>query len=87
MVYNFFHKKFFGSNILGGAITRRNKSAIKIKFMSTQQPSDLACVAKGFDRTRKLAEELHKPIIRKLEKSKVYPSFKDSICGAVLSDM
>ena len=41
----------------------------------------------GFDRNRKLAEELHKPIIRKIEKRKVYSSFKDNICGADLADM
>ena len=29
-----------------------------------------------------LAEELHKPIIRKLKKRKVYSTFKDSIWGA-----
>ena len=65
MVCNFFHKKSFDTNILGDAIIRRNKSAIKIKFISNQRPSELACVAKGFDRTRKLAEELHKQVIRK----------------------
>ena len=31
-------------------------------------------------------EELHKPIIRKLEKRKVYSSFKDNIWGADLTD-
>ena len=66
MVYNFFHKKSFGTNVLGGAIICRNKSAIKIKFMSNQCPSELACVAMGFDRSRKLAEELHKQVIGKL---------------------
>ena len=65
MVYNFFHKKSFGTNVLGGAIICRNKSAIKIKFISNQRPSEIACVATGFDRTRKLAEELHKQVIRK----------------------
>ena len=35
----------------------------------------------------KLAEELHKPIIRKLGKRKVYASFKDNIWGADLVDM
>ena len=55
--------------------------------MWNQCPSDFACVAKGFDRTRKLAEELHKPVIRKLEKRKRYPYFKDIICGADLADM
>ena len=87
MVYKFYHKKYFGANILGGAIIRRNKSAIKIKFTSNQRPSELVCVAKDFDGTRKLAEELHKPVIRKLEKRKRYPYFKDIICGADLADM
>ena len=34
-----------------------------------------------------LAEELHKPIIRKFKKRKVYSGFKDNIWGADLSDM
>ena len=34
-----------------------------------------------------LANELHKPIIRKFIKRKVYSSFKDNICGVDLADM
>ena len=34
-----------------------------------------------------LAEELHKPNIRKFEKRKVYSSFKDNIWGVHLADM
>ena len=34
-----------------------------------------------------LAEELHKPIIRKFEKRKVHSPFIDNICGADLADM
>ena len=34
-----------------------------------------------------LANKLHKPIIRKLEKRKVYSTFKDNIWGADLADM
>ena len=34
-----------------------------------------------------LAEELHKPIIRKFGKRKVYSSFKENIWGADLADM
>ena len=34
-----------------------------------------------------LANELHKLIIRKFNKRKVYSSFKDNIWGAVLADM
>ena len=33
-----------------------------------------------------LANELHKPIIRKLKKRKVYSSFKDNIWGVDLAD-
>ena len=35
----------------------------------------------------KLAEELHKPIIRKFKKRKVYSAFKDNIWGAHLAEM
>ena len=34
-----------------------------------------------------LAEELHKPIIRKFKKRTVYSRFKDNIWGADLADM
>ena len=36
---------------------------------------------------QQLANELHKPIIRKFEKRKVYCSFKDNIWGVDLADM
>ena len=36
---------------------------------------------------QQLAEELHKPIIRKYEKRKVHAAFKDNILGADLADM
>ena len=36
---------------------------------------------------KELAEELHKPIIRKFEKRKIYSSFIDNIWGADLNDM
>ena len=35
----------------------------------------------------KLAEELHKPIIRKFKKRKVYSRFKDNIWDVDLADM
>ena len=34
-----------------------------------------------------MAEELHKPIIRKLKKRKVYSSFRDNFWGVDLADM
>ena len=36
---------------------------------------------------QQLAEELHKPIIKKFKKRKVYSAFKDNIWGADLADM
>ena len=36
---------------------------------------------------QELAEELHKPFIRKFEEQKVYSSFKDIIRGVDLADM
>ena len=35
----------------------------------------------------KLANELHKPVIKKFSKRKVYSSFKDNIWGVDLADM
>ena len=55
--------------------------------MPNQHPSGLAHVAKVFHCMQQLAEELHKPIIRKFEKRKLYPSFKDNILGADLAGM
>ena len=36
---------------------------------------------------QQLAEELHKPIVKKFKRRKVYSSFKDNIWGADLADM
>ena len=38
-------------------------------------------------KNQQLANELHKPIIRKFKKRKVYSSFKDNIFGADLADV
>ena len=42
---------------------------------------------KSMSQNERLAEELHKPIIRKFKKVKVYSTFKDNIWGADLADM
>ena len=42
---------------------------------------------KSMSQNEQLAEELHKPIIRKFKKRKVYSTFKDNIWGADLADM
>ena len=44
-------------------------------------------IESGIDENIKLANELHKLIIRKFNKRKVYSSFKDNIWGADLADM
>ena len=36
---------------------------------------------------QQLADEIHKPIIRRFKRRKVYSSFKDNILGADLADM
>ena len=41
----------------------------------------------GIKENQQLANELHKPIIRKFKKRKVYSSFKDNICRVNLADM
>ena len=42
---------------------------------------------KGIKNNKILAEELHKPVIKKFNKRKVYSQFKDNIWGVDLSDM
>ena len=42
---------------------------------------------KPIPENEQLANELHKPIIRKFEKGKVYSTFKDNIWGVDLADM
>ena len=42
---------------------------------------------KSMQQNEQLAEELHKPIIRKFRKRRVYSTFKDNIWGADLADM
>ena len=44
-------------------------------------------VGRGFNENIKLANELHKPIIKKFNKGKVYSSFNDNVWGADLADM
>ena len=58
------------------------------KFFDTKVSSpDRKTVGSGINVNIKLANELHKPIIKKFNKRKVYSSFKDNIWGADLPDM
>ena len=49
--------------------------------------SGLSYTIKSTPQNEQLAEELHKPIIKKFRKRKVYSAFKDKIWGADLADM
>ena len=52
----------------------------------TTKSSSLECVKKLKDSSLILAEELHKPAIKKFDKRKVYSQFKDNIWGVDLAD-
>ena len=53
----------------------------------TAEPSAKHANTKLTPQNQQLAEELHKPIIRKFDKRKVHAAFKDNIWGADLVDM
>ena len=67
--------KFFDEKSKGSGVNTRANDKIK----QNQRSLDLA--------THQLAEELHKPIIRKLKKKTVYSGSKDNIWEADLADM
>ena len=77
MVNKFLDKKSAGSAIVNNNNNNNNNSNNNIK--QNRRPLDLA--------TLQLTEELHKPIIRKFKKRKVYSGFKDNIWGADLADI
>ena len=56
---------------------------------STAKPSAKHVIGSGFKKPSSsiLADELHKPIIRKFNKRKLYSQFKDNIWGVDLADM
>ena len=71
---------------------QRGLASIVYKFFdkkSTAGPSSLERMVSGIkkDSSLILADELHKPSIKKFEKRKVYSQFKDNIWGVDLADM
>ena len=54
---------------------------------STAESSSLEPMGSGIASSSILADELHKPIIKKFNKRKVYSQFKDNIWGVDLADM
>ena len=75
---------------------QRGLASMVYKFFDSKVASpDKKSVGSGAKRVNtkitpqneQLAEELHKPIIRKFKKGKVYSTFKDNIWGVDLADM
>ena len=69
---------------------QRGLATMVYKFFdkkSTSGPSSLERMASGTASSSILADELHKPIIKKFNKRKVYSQFKDNIWGVDLADM
>ena len=53
----------------------------------TAEPSSLERMGSGIASSSILANELHKPVVKKFNKRKVYSQFKDNIWGEDLADM
>ena len=64
---------------------QRGLASMVYKFFDKKSKG--ACIKNEIKENQQLANELHKPIIRKFKKRKVYSSFKDSIWGVDLADM
>ena len=74
------------SNPIYGGCQRSLASMVYKFFDSKVAPLDKK-TSKGIKNNKILAEELHKPVIKKFNKRKVYSQFKDNIWGVDLVDM
>ena len=89
MVYNFFDKKSTAKptaepNALARSSLERRGSGFKKLKNTTKSTAEPSALARN---TSILADERHTPIIRKVNKRKVYSQFKDNIWGVDLADM
>ena len=68
---------------------QRDLASMVYKFFNSKvAPRNTKTISvKGIKSNKILAEELHKPVIRKFNKRKVYSQFKDNIWGLDLVDM
>ena len=64
-----------------------DKKSTSLADKSTKGSGVNTLTNKSLSQNQQLAEELHKPIIRKFKKRKVHSTFKDNIWGADLADM
>ena len=67
---------------------QRELASIVYKFFDKKtKGSGVTLAKKSIPENEQLGEELHKSIIRKLNKRKVYSAFKDNVWAADLADM
>ena len=64
-----------------------DKKSTSLIDKSTKRRGVTTLTNKSVFQNQKLAEELHKPIVKKFRKRKVHATFKDTIWGADLADM
>ena len=64
-----------------------DKKSASLADKSTKGSGVTTLTNKSLSQNQQLAKELHKPIIRKFKKRKVYSTFKDNIWGADLADI
>ena len=66
---------------------QRGLASMVYKFFSERTKGSGIESDKRFDKNKKLAEELNKPIIKSFKRRKAYYSFKDNIWGVDVADM
>ena len=67
---------------------QRGLASMVYKFFDKMTKGSGVTIAnKSIPQNKQLAEELHKPIIRKFKRRDVYSEFKDNIWAADLADM
>ena len=64
-----------------------DKKSASFADKSTKGSGVTALINKFISQNQQLADELHKPIIRKFKKTKVHSVFKDNIWSADLADI
>ena len=86
MVYKFFNKKsasLTDKSVSGSGIVSNNNNNNDNNNDNNDNNDNNNDIKQNYQ----LANKLHKPIIRKFKKRKVYSGFKDNIWGADLADM
>ena len=66
---------------------QRGLASMVYKFFDKKSKGSCVINIKLSPQNQQLAEELHKPIIKKIQERKVHAAFKDNVWGADLADM